>query len=69
MQTTTVSAFLRFPEVQAITGVPRSTIYKMARAGDFPSPVSITPKTVAFRRDQIEAWINSRLPIYASASA
>lgn len=57
----TVSKLLRRPEVQARTGLARSTIYKLIAAGDFPEPIKLTTKAVAWPQADIDAWINSRI--------
>ncbi len=62
--TAVVPAFIRLPDVIALTGVPKSTIYFLAKKGDFPSPVKLSENSSAFRRAEIEAWIESRPTVY-----
>ena len=50
----------RRKQVEFQTGLSRSGIYKMMSEGNFPLPVKLTSKAVAWRSDEIEAWINSR---------
>ena len=52
--------FLRFSEVQSKTGLPRSTIYWKIGRGEFPRPVKIGGRAVAFLSGQIEEWMKSR---------
>jgi prophage regulatory protein len=51
---------LRRPEVQEITGLSRSTIYKLMQEGNFPRPVKLTGKAVAWRESVITDWLTSR---------
>ncbi|MFP4649170.1 MAG: helix-turn-helix transcriptional regulator [Halorhodospira sp.] len=51
---------LRRPEVEQITGLARATIYEQIRSGDFPAPLKIGKRAVAWRLSDIEAWLNGR---------
>ena len=51
---------LRLPEVLKLVGLSKSTIYLRIGEGDFPAPVRIGAKAVAWRRDELEAWLSSR---------
>ena len=51
--------FLRRREVEEITGLSRSTIYRMVKTGQFPQPVRIRPKAVRWRLSDILAWMES----------
>lgn len=48
------------PQVEAACGLKKSAIYLRIKAGYFPRPVSLGTKHVAWRSDDIEAWIASR---------
>lgn len=50
----------RRPEVEALTGLSRSTIYAMMDRGDFPRPVKLTGKAVGWTEAAITDWLNSR---------
>lgn len=52
---------LRLPEVEARTGLKKSSIYAGMRAGTFPSCVTIGHRAVAWPESRIDAWIASRL--------
>jgi len=43
-----------------LTGLARSTIYKVMRLGRFPKQVHLTDQSVAWRSSDIDAWIASR---------
>ena len=51
---------LKRREVEEITGLSRSTIYRMLNTGQFPQPVRIGPKTVRWRMSDIVKWMESR---------
>ena len=52
--------FLRRPEVENLTGLSRSTIYSMISNGEFPKPVRIGRRAVAWRESVIQSWIAER---------
>jgi prophage regulatory protein len=52
--------YIRRTEVEALTGLSRSTLYRMMETGDFPKPVKLTRKAVAWPEDQISEWLASR---------
>mgnify|MGYP001068878169 CR=1 FL=1 len=47
---------LRRPKVEAMTGLSRSTLYAMIARGDFPKPVRVGLRAVAWRDGDIHAW-------------
>jgi prophage regulatory protein len=49
---------LRRPEVEAITGLSRSTIYLWLKQGKFPKPVKIGARVVAWRDRHIADWMD-----------
>jgi prophage regulatory protein len=51
---------LRRPQVEIATGLSRSSIYAMMRTGDFPRPVRIGKRAVAWPQSAIEAWLANR---------
>lgn len=52
--------FLRMHAVMKITGLGRSTIYRLIASKQFPSPVRLTSHAVAWRSTDIEAWSETR---------
>jgi prophage regulatory protein len=38
-----------------------TTIWRMERRGEFPRRISISEKRVAWRRSEIEAWLEKRV--------
>lgn len=53
--------FLRLPEVTRITGLSKATVYRQAKAGEFPSPRKIGARASAWLSNEVEAWMTERL--------
>ena len=51
---------LRRPEVEARTGLSRSSIYAWMSRGEFPRPLRIGQRAVAWTEEDIERWITTR---------
>jgi len=51
---------LTFKDVQRITGMSRSTIYRQIKTGVFPKPKLISERKVAFYRQDLESWLDER---------
>jgi prophage regulatory protein len=54
--------FLRMPTVVHITGLCRSTIYRLIAENKFPGPVRVGDRAVAWRQSDIDRWSEGRLP-------
>lgn len=52
--------FLRRREVERLTRLSRTSIYRKMRAGTFPLPLKLGARAVAWRADEIQEWIASR---------
>ncbi len=52
--------FLRIREVLRMTGLSRATLYVMVHNEEFPPPVRLRARAVAWRSSQIQAWMDSR---------
>ena len=59
---------LRRREVEKITGMSRSSIYRLMQEGEFPRPVRIGPAAVRWKSSDITTWIESR-PVATSEFA
>jgi prophage regulatory protein len=51
---------LRIGTVVRVTGLGRSTIYRLVAHDQFPPPVRLTRKAVGWRRVDVERWTNAR---------
>ena len=54
-----VTGVLRRPDVEALTGLSRSTIYKFMKDGTFPKTVKIGPRAVGWLQTDIEDWLSN----------
>jgi len=52
--------FLRMRTVMRMTGLGRSTIYRLIADQKFPSPVRLGPRAVAWRRVDLDQWSEAR---------
>lgn len=55
----------RRPAVEALTGKSRSGPYEAMERGEFPRPVRIGRRAVAWRESDIAAWQAQRRPLAA----
>ena len=51
---------LRCPEVEARTGLSRSTIYRWRVAGRFPQTIPLGKRSVGWIEAEVDAWIRDR---------
>ena len=61
MKHTNLMSFLRLPEVIQISGYRRTSIYEMIKAGNFPAPVHLGSRAVAWLESEVEAWMQERI--------
>ncbi|MGE5539628.1 MAG: helix-turn-helix transcriptional regulator [Gemmatimonas sp.] len=54
------SKIFRRKQVEAHTGLSRSTIYAWVRDGLFPAPISLGPKAVGWLESELDAWLAER---------
>ena len=55
-----IRPLLRLSTVLKITGLARSTIYRMIAEHAFPAPVKIGKRAVAWRPEEVGQWRESR---------
>ena len=58
---------LRRPEVEARTGLARSTIYARMAEGTFPRPVRLGKQSVGWIESDIDEWLDQRISAGATA--
>lgn len=58
--TTSVSQFLRMPQVAARCGVCRASIYLWMRDGHFPKQRKLSRKSVGWLESEVDQWIATR---------
>ena len=52
---------LRRAEVQHITGLSRSSLYRKIAAHEFSAPIQISEKSVAWIESEVELWIAKKI--------
>lgn len=52
---------LRIPDVMALTGLPKSTIYLKVKNKEFPAQVQIGARSVAWVESEVNDWIINNL--------
>jgi predicted DNA-binding transcriptional regulator AlpA len=53
---------LPWRQVREMTGLSRTTAWRLQKRGDFPAPLVISPGRVGWRERDLEAWTESRGP-------
>lgn len=61
MDTDNDIVMLKRKQVEAMTSLPRSSLYAKMQAEDFPRPVKIGSRSVRWIQTDVIAWINSRI--------
>ncbi len=57
---------IRIREVMERTGLSRTVLYRKIQHDDFPKPIRITARCVAWREIEIDEWINARITARAA---
>ncbi len=52
---------LRLPDVEALSGIKKSTIYQLMREGKFPSCVRISRRLSVWPESAVLTWVNQRI--------
>ena len=56
-----MTRLLKLHDVVYLTGLRRTTIYKKLKLEEFPRPVSLGGRSVAWVSDEVDAWIQARI--------
>ena len=51
---------MRRRSVERMTGLSKSTLYRLIKKGEFPQPLRMTRKAVRWRREEINEWLSHR---------
>ena len=54
------TAFLRLGDVMRVTGLARSTVYRLMAENGFPAPCRLSRRAVGWRSDDIAQWSAAR---------
>ena len=60
--------FIRLPEVKAITGLSKTSLYALIKEKSFPAPVHLGPRAVAWVKSEIRQWAVERVRASRSAA-
>lgn len=52
---------LRLPQVEQVTGLKKSTLYRLMREGRFVRCVQVTPRCTAWPESQVLQWVQDRI--------
>ncbi|MAP62346.1 MAG: hypothetical protein CMH34_01060 [Microbacterium sp.] len=53
--------FMRRPEVEALTGLSRSSIYRLMSDGEFVPRYRLGKQAVGWKLSEVMAWLNDRV--------
>ena len=51
----------RFPTVLGRVGLCRTSVYEQIKSGNFPKPIHIGDRAVAFDSEAIDLWIEEKI--------
>jgi prophage regulatory protein len=60
---------IRLPRVRDCVGLSRSEIYRRIALGEFPPPIPIGARAVAWEAAAIDAWIKERIALAKKRAA
>lgn len=55
------SYMMRLPEVLSLSGLSKSSIYAMSKAGEFPASVKLGSRAVGWPSHLVMQWLNDRM--------
>lgn len=53
--------FIRLKEVMSICGMSRSSVYDAIKKGQFPPPIKLSTRSIAWLKSEVIAWVESRV--------
>ena len=60
--------YVRWPTVQEVSALSRTTIWRMERDGKFPMRRKISANSVGWLKSEIEAWVHTREQVESDQS-
>ena len=55
--------FIRLPQVIEITGLAKSSIYRLIEEGDFPKQIPLGTRSVGWVKSHVEDWCLERINV------
>lgn len=56
----TSDRLLRLPEVERLTALKKSTIYRLIQEGKFPNGIRLSARATAWSEKQVGEWVEAR---------
>ncbi|ESX23722.1 AlpA family transcriptional regulator [Mesorhizobium sp. M1148] len=63
------NTFIRRPDVERLTGLKTSSLYEQMKEGNFPKPIKIGAKAVAWRLADVTEWQERKIAQRDAAAA
>jgi prophage regulatory protein len=57
--------FLSPNRVAELTSLHRASIYRKVAAGEFPAPIRVSERRIAFKESEVRAWMAGREKVAA----
>ncbi|PIS10375.1 MAG: hypothetical protein COT73_09675 [Bdellovibrio sp. CG10_big_fil_rev_8_21_14_0_10_47_8] len=64
-----MARIIREQELQKITGLSRSTLWRLEKAGNFPKRLKLGGYSIGWRETDVTAWIDNLCPIVAARTS
>ncbi|WP_347710801.1 AlpA family phage regulatory protein [Geotalea sp. SG265] len=58
----TVESFVRPKDLKALTGLSRTTVWRLEKKGEFPQRRQLSEGAVGYLLSEVRAWMSSRCP-------
>lgn len=55
-----IVAMLRMKQLTQYTGLSKSHLHHLVREGQFPKPVKLSTRCSAWKREEVDKWLNSK---------
>lgn len=55
-----MNAILRMKDLRPLVGLAPSSIYEQVKAGTFPKPIKLAPRSVGWLAAEVQAWVEER---------
>ena len=51
---------IRLPEVEELTGLSRTSVYRKIKAGEFPKSIPLTSRAIGWKYGDVLNWIDNQ---------
>ena len=58
--------FIRWPRVRQLTGLSRSTVWRLEKSGQFPARRKLSANSIGWSAIELQDWVNSRSTVAPS---